>query len=125
MTAPSTTIRCPGCGLDVENVEVHAMFMGDVVNRPLHIAKCVTVGVVVGVLLGLIIDALIPAWREAGIVVGSLLGGLIAARLAQRYNARMRAAPVDLWPNSVTCPRCGRVFGRYQEGDRPPVSAWP
>jgi hypothetical protein len=78
------------------------------------------------VLLGLLIDLVIPPqWRQAGIVVGSVLGGLGASLLARRYDDRMRAAPLDLWLNSISCPRCGRVFGRYQEGDEPPVSAWP
>lgn len=125
VSSGATVMECPGCGHSVERAEVQAMFMGDIVNRPLHLAKCVVAGVVMGVVLGTILGAPFHRWQSAGVIVGSLLGGLVSSMLARQYNDRVRAKPMDLWPNSVTCPKCGRVFARYQEGDRPPVSAWP
>jgi hypothetical protein len=125
MSARVKKTSCPGCGAPVESRELETVFLGDVANRPLQMAKCIAVGVLVGVVFGVVLGAPLHRWPMAGPIVGSILGGLTASLLAKRYNERVRGKPVDWWPHSITCARCGRVFGRYEEGGDPPMSAWP
>lgn len=125
MSSPGFVMQCPGCGTAVEHEQVQAQFVGDLTKRPLRIGRCVAVGVVLGLILGVILGIAMPHQRLPDMSLGALLGILMAILLATRYNEKLRATPVDRWPNSISCPRCGRVFGRYQEGDEPPVRAWP
>jgi hypothetical protein len=97
------------------------MFVGDVVSTPVQIGKCILVGIG----LGLIAGAIIPQQALEGASVGALVVGAVAWLLARRYNQRVKREPVDHWPNSVSCPECGRVFGRYRDGGGPDVPVWP
>ena len=97
------------------------MFVGDVVSTPVQIGRCILVGIV----LGLVAGAILPAQALKGASVGAILVGAVAWLLARRYNQRVQREPVDHWPNSVSCPECGRVFGRYGDGGGPEVTVWP
>jgi hypothetical protein len=67
----------------------------------------------------------LPQQALGGASTGALTVGGVAWLLARRYNRRVQSKPVDLWPNSVSCPECGRVFGRYRDGGGPDVPVWP
>lgn len=112
---------CPGCGSTVAANDVDVMFVGDVTSTPLQIGKCVLVGIVLGVVAGVVL----PQQALKGASTGALTVGAVAWLLARRYNRRVQSEPVDLWPNSVSCPECGRVFGRYRDGGGPDVPVWP
>jgi hypothetical protein len=100
---------------------VDVMFVGDVVSTPLQIGKCVLLGIALGLVAGVIL----PRQALRGASAGALVVGAVAWVLARRYNRRVQRDPVDLWPHSVTCPECGRVFGRYPDGGGPDVPIWP
>jgi len=121
----STPLNCPTCGTVVERREIPGQFVGDVVRRPLRIGRCVAIGTMLGIILGIVLGIVTPQLRYHWLSLGALIGALAAIMLARRYNARLRATPVELWPNTTTCPKCGRVFGRYKEGGDPPVPIWP
>jgi endogenous inhibitor of DNA gyrase (YacG/DUF329 family) len=126
MTArSSSSLNCPGCGTVVERRDIPGQFLGDVVRRPLRIGRCVAIGTMFGIVLGVGLGIVAPQVRYRELSLGALLGALVAIMMAKRYNDRLRAMPLDLWPNSTTCPKCGRVFGRYEEGGDPPVPVWP
>jgi hypothetical protein len=97
------------------------MFVGDLASKPLQIGKCVLLGIVLGVGVGVIL----PRQALKGASAGALIVGAVAWVLARWYNRRVQREPVDLWPNSVSCPECGRVFGRYRDGGGPDVPVWP
>ncbi|MDB4883730.1 MAG: hypothetical protein JWL95_2496, partial [Gemmatimonadetes bacterium] len=97
MSTTGTTMTCPGCGTAVEHVEVHAQTVGDLVNTPLQIGKCIAVGAVLGIVLG----SVLRSHPLVAMLVGALLGIVLAHQLARRYNERQRALPLNLWPNSV------------------------
>ena len=127
-TAPSasrssgpTSLICPGCGATVVGKDIEVMFVADLARKPLQIGKCVLVGIVLGVVAGVVL----PQQALRGASAGALIIGAVAWVLARRYNRRVQREPVDLWPNSVSCPQCGRVFGRYQDGWGPDVPVWP
>jgi hypothetical protein len=115
------SVICPGCGATVAGKDIDVMFVADVTSTPLQIGKCVMVGIVLGLVAGVILPQ--QALRSAS--AGALIVGAVAWVLARRYNRRMQREPVDHWPNSVSCPDCGRVFGRYQDGGGPDVPVWP
>jgi len=116
-----TSLICPGCGSTVAGNDIEVMFVADLARKPLQIGKCVLVVIVLGVVAGVVLP------REAlrGASAGAIIVGAVAWVLARRYNRRVQDEPVDLWPNSVSCPECGRVFGRYQDGGGPDVPVWP
>jgi prepilin signal peptidase PulO-like enzyme (type II secretory pathway) len=120
-TSGPTSLICPGCGSTVAAKDVDVMFVADVTSTPLQIGKCVLLGIVLGLVAGVIL----PRQALRGASAGALIVGAIAWVLARRYNRRMQREPVDLWPNSVSCPECGRVFGRYRDGGGPDVPVWP
>ena len=97
------------------------MFVGDLASSPLQIGKCVLLGIVLGLVAGVILPR--QALRSAS--AGALIVGAVAWVLARRYNRRVQREPVDLWPHSVSCPECGRVFGRYPDSGGPDVPVWP
>jgi hypothetical protein len=116
-----TSLTCPGCGSTVAGKDVDVMFVADLASTPLQIGKCVLVGIVLGLVAGVIL----PRQALKGASAGALIVGGIAWLLARRYNRRVQREPVDLWPHSVSCPECGRVFGRYPDGGGPDVPVWP
>jgi len=116
-----TSLICPGCGATVAANDIDVMFVGDVVSTPVQIGKCILVGIV----LGLIAGAILPRQALRAASAGALIVGAVAWVLARRYNRRVQREPVNLWPNSVSCPDCGRVFGRYKDGGGPDVPVWP
>ena len=97
------------------------MFVGDLASSPLQIGKCVLLGIA----LGLVAGVLLPRQALTGASVGAVSVGAVAWVLARRYNRRVAAEPVDLWPHSVSCQECGRVFGRYPDSGGPDVPIWP
>lgn len=121
----STPLNCPTCGTLVPRRDIPGQFVGDVVRRPLRLGRCVAIGTTLGIILGIVLGFIAPQLRYRWLSLGALLGALAAIMLAKRYNDRLRAVPVELWPNTTTCPKCGRVFGRYKEGGDPPVPIWP
>jgi hypothetical protein len=116
-----TSLICPGCGTTVAGNDIEVMFVGDLTRKPLQIGKCVLLGIALGLVAGVIL----PRQALKGASAGALIVGAIAWLLARRYNRRVQREPVDLWPNSVSCPECGRVFGRYRDGGGPDVPVWP
>ncbi|HEX7980165.1 MAG TPA: hypothetical protein VF461_16265 [Gemmatimonadaceae bacterium] len=116
-----TSLICPGCGSTVAGNDIEVMFVGDLASKPLQIGKCVLLGVVLGVVTGVIL----PRQALEGASAGAVIVGAVAWVLARWYNGRVQRRPVDLWPNSVSCPECGRVFGRYRDGGGPDVPVWP
>jgi endogenous inhibitor of DNA gyrase (YacG/DUF329 family) len=116
-----TSLTCPGCGATVAAKDVDVMFVGDLASAPLQIGKCVLLGIVLGLIVGMIL----PRQALKGASAGALIVGAVAWVLARRYNRRVQREPVDLWPHSVSCPECGRVFGRYPDSGGPDVPVWP
>jgi endogenous inhibitor of DNA gyrase (YacG/DUF329 family) len=116
-----TSLTCPGCGATVAGKDVDVMFVGDLASSPLQIGKCVLLGIV----LGLVVGVILPRQALRGASAGALIVGAVAWVLARRYNRRVQREPVDLWPHSVSCPECGRVFGRYPDSGGPDVPVWP
>jgi hypothetical protein len=116
-----TSLTCPSCGAAVAAKDVDVMFVGDLASTPLQIGKCVLLGIA----LGLVAGVLLPRQALTGASVGAVSVGAVAWVLARRYNRRVEREPVDLWPHSVSCQECGRVFGRYPDTGGPDVPIWP
>jgi len=116
-----TSLICPGCGATVAGNDIEIRFVGDLASTPLQIGKCVLLGIVLGLVVGLVL----PRQALHSASIGAILVGAVAWVLARRYNRRVEREPVDLWPHSVSCPECGRVFGRYPDTGGPDVPVWP